>query len=168
MTKVSKTGCIICQRNNPTLHDCQFFINKTTSKRRDYQQKNGLCFGCLTHGHFSKNVTNKSHCSKFKGRHPTCLHGDYKRLSGQTERLNETTPINMTVMEGSVTLKVTNGNGKGMTSIIVPVYLSMKEDPDTEVMVYALLDIQSDTTFILEDTADKLLSQNLPDSSCPL
>ena len=39
--------------------------------------------------------------------------------------------------------------------MIVPVWLSHPEAPE-EVLVYALLDSQSDTTFILKDTYDKL------------
>ena len=40
--------------------------------------------------------------------------------------------------------------------MIVPVYLSPCDTPEKEVQVYALLDIQSDTTFVLHDTCTGL------------
>lgn len=42
------------------------------------------------------------------------------------------------------------------TSIIVPVYVSHSDRPDQEWLLYAFLDTQSDTTFILEDTYREL------------
>jgi hypothetical protein len=40
--------------------------------------------------------------------------------------------------------------------MILPVYLSHEENPDKERLVYALLDTQSDTTFVLEETSKAL------------
>lgn len=42
------------------------------------------------------------------------------------------------------------------TSVIVPVYVSGPSDSHKEVLVYALLDSQSDSSFILEKAADVL------------
>ena len=50
--------------------------------------------------------------------------------------------------------------GKGtMSAMIVPVWISAKDNPETEHLVYALLDTQSDTTFVLEETANALNSR---------
>ena len=43
-----------------------------------------------------------------------------------------------------------------MSAMIVPVWVSSKNRPRDEHLVYALLDTQSDTTFVLESTADML------------
>ena len=40
--------------------------------------------------------------------------------------------------------------------MVVPVFVSHVEHPDKENLVYALLDTQSDTTFILESTSKSL------------
>ena len=40
--------------------------------------------------------------------------------------------------------------------MVVPVYLSHKDNPTHERLVYAMLDTQSDTTFIVEDTCASL------------
>lgn len=45
---------------------------------------------------------------------------------------------------------------KGCTSSVIPVYVSTVDEPENEKLVYALLDTQSDTTFILKDTAQSL------------
>jgi len=42
------------------------------------------------------------------------------------------------------------------TSTVIPVWLSTTSSPEHEVLVYALLDNQSDTTFILKEKADAL------------
>lgn len=41
-----------------------------------------------------------------------------------------------------------------MTSSILPVFVSAAANPEEEILVYALLDTQNDTTFILKDIAD--------------
>jgi len=46
--------------------------------------------------------------------------------------------------------------------MIIPVYKSTISDPDQEYMVYALLDYQSDATFILDDVCDKLDASSKP------
>ena len=43
-----------------------------------------------------------------------------------------------------------------MTSMIIPVELYHKDLPDIKTQVYAMLDTQSDATFVLDSTADKL------------
>lgn len=40
--------------------------------------------------------------------------------------------------------------------MIVPVWLSTLENPSHEILTYALLDTQSDTTFVLDETAAAL------------
>ena len=46
--------------------------------------------------------------------------------------------------------------------MVVPVYISSDKNPEEEFMVYALLDSQSDTTFILEETVNKLQTDSMP------
>ncbi len=48
------------------------------------------------------------------------------------------------------------------TSSIVPVIISTVEEPKREVLTYALLDTQSDSTFILEDLLDDLNADTQP------
>ena len=49
------------------------------------------------------------------------------------------------------------GQGRDqVSSLIVPVWLSHKEDPSHKLLVYAVLDNQSDTTFIGKETLSQL------------
>lgn len=46
--------------------------------------------------------------------------------------------------------------GNMQTAAIIPVWLSSTTQPTKEVLVYALLDSQSDTTFVLNEIAESL------------
>jgi hypothetical protein len=50
----------------------------------------------------------------------------------------------------------TNPKEATLTSMIVPVFLSSKSNPRQEVLVYALIDTMSDSTFVMEDIAREL------------
>lgn len=52
-------------------------------------------------------------------------------------------------------------------SSILPVWVSSTKQPDQELLVYALLDTQSDTTFILDEVAQDL-NTNKENVSLPL
>jgi hypothetical protein len=43
-----------------------------------------------------------------------------------------------------------------LCSLYMPVYVSAKADPDNEILVYAMLDTMSDTSFIIESVMEKL------------
>ena len=46
--------------------------------------------------------------------------------------------------------------------MIVSVWLSSSKKPEEEVLVYATLDTQSDSTFILKETCDELDADKQP------
>ena len=46
--------------------------------------------------------------------------------------------------------------------MIVPVWLSSLSKPDKEVLVYAILDTQSDATFVLKETCEELNAETQP------
>ena len=50
----------------------------------------------------------------------------------------------------------TSQGAPSSTSMIVPVWLSSSNRPEAEVLVYAILDTQSDSTFVLRETCDEL------------
>ena len=51
------------------------------------------------------------------------------------------------------------GKAESASSMIVPVWVSTQIEPERQYLVYALLDTQSDTTFILDQTAKDLNAQ---------
>ncbi|KAI2643118.1 Translation initiation factor IF-2 [Labeo rohita] len=62
----------------------------------------------------------------------------------------------------SVALNVAGEDHNVHTSMIVPVWVSAKQNPNHERLVYALLDSQSDTTFIEKGVSDALQATMFP------
>lgn len=94
---------------------------------------------------------------KCQRRLPTCLHDD--NFKGQqkptTSKIKDTENI-QEVTQTATTNRVVQRAFSTHTSSIVPVWVSSKKQPDQEVLVYALLDTQSDTTFMLNEIAQDL------------
>ena len=150
--------CPVCSKPH-TISNCDEFKKKAVKERLDFIQSVGLCFGCLGQGHYSKNCRKRLTCQKCKTPHPTILHCDSQddKESKDSEKTNfkpdqsssNTSHVCHTVGEGS---SVTN-------SMIVPVWLHHKDSPDKEVLVYALLDDASDSTFIKSETLRDLCTR---------
>ncbi|KAJ8027919.1 hypothetical protein HOLleu_30014 [Holothuria leucospilota] len=146
-TKDSKIKCLLCKGEHK-LDVCKQF-------RKDFVKSQNLCFGCLRHGHISKFCRNRLTCNVCSRLHPMSLHGDVSQ-SDRVKNSNrktigiQTEPLSTSVsnMSGSVTMT--------MSSLIMPVYISHKDLPHREVMVYALLDTQSDNTFLTDKLCEFL------------
>ncbi|XP_015776464.1 PREDICTED: uncharacterized protein LOC107354491 [Acropora digitifera] len=108
---------------------------------RDYQQcRMRIC-------HHSKDCRKRLTCKTCGNKHPTILHyspKDTKEPSNHEE--TETNPEQAVSNCSSVCHSI--GERGSITNSIVPVWICHKDSPQREVMVYALLDEASDTTFI--------------------
>ncbi|KAL4009472.1 hypothetical protein ACER0C_003324 [Sarotherodon galilaeus] len=160
-TQSSITSCVFCKRTGHILDKCRSFTEKTVQDRVKFVHTEKLCFGCLKTGHHSRKCDNKSTCEKCQKRHPTCLHddkfkerqrpihlngGEISKDKADTTERTATATSNRVIQEGLST----------QTSSILPVWVSSIKQPDQELLVYALLDTQSDTTFILDEVAQGL------------
>ena len=146
--EISSYVCEFCEDQEHGIHKCdKFRLLENESKQALIKRKN-LCFGCLRKGHQKKNCRRRHTCDICKLRHPTCLHTE--RLPAERENRPELTSVS--------SFSVNKGSFQS-TSMIVPVWVS---NPSTghEIMTYALLDTQSDTTFILEELVEKLQFDN--------
>ena len=105
---------------------------------------------------------NRSKCNKCKEWHPTSIHGLYKELNDEkTKSKNEEISSTSHVESVATTLKAKNTKSEEPAfTMVVPVYTSTNDDKHNEVLTYALLDTQSDTTFILDEVADDLVMSN--------
>ena len=154
--------CALC--NGPhELDDCRAFLDKSLAERKSFVKEKGLCFACLQGGHVSKKCRRRKKCKTCSKFHPSSLHGD-KRMPSKQGNRNDSNPKNS---EGDTAAKTHLSGHAGAVSLsnldkcrkcsmIVPVYVSHCDFPGKERLVYALLDTQSDTTFILEETCDAL------------
>ena len=129
-----------------SLQVCKKFGSEPFETRRRFGIENQLCFACLIKGHISRECRSRKECQTCQGMHPTSLH----RSEPSTE-------------EGSSTLSVTACasshhaiNTPLKSSMVVPVRISHMNYPDREVVVYAMLDTQSDSTFITDNAARSL------------
>ncbi|CAC5418286.1 unnamed protein product [Mytilus coruscus] len=87
--------------------------------------------------------------------HPSCLHEERPRVRQQSSNVPDSNAVNNVGLKPASSLRVSQNNGQS-TSMIVPVWVSHKDKPSRETLTYVLLDTQSDTTFILDDTAASL------------
>ena len=94
--------------------------------------------------------------------HPVPVHIIYEeqypnRSSSSSKESKEEVPSNKKSTLNTTVLRTKEDTPYGKVfTVVLPVYISTKENPENEVLIYALLDTQSDTTFISEDTIKKL------------
>ena len=171
-----QTNCIYCKMTNHRIHDCKKFTSQNHSDKIEYIKGQGRCYSCLEKGHLANNCQARSECKKCHRKHPTCLHQEFidtKRnaLDTSTNRRDANTHVKNTLHTSGedekseddtktcnehVSLKTRTYNNQSMTSMIIPVELYHKDHPEVKTRVYAMLDTQSDATFVLESTAEKL------------
>ena len=148
-TTTSEVKCVLCSKSH-ILDNCYKFQAMSSEEKKQLIMKRALCFGCLTYGHRSRDCRRRMTCKKCSSKHPTSLH------DVQPESKTTNPDIKMESQLMPVESFATHSSSSGAKStMIVPVWLS-HEDSTTEVMVYALLDTQSDTTFVSESVTTQL------------
>ena len=145
-----REDCYLCKKYNHALEDCSVFNNKSFEERRGFIIQNGIYFSCLKKGHTSKQCLQRLSCSKYRKRHPTSLCEDFENWKQKSSHL----PREDSASNGS-SMKVSITNVTDLITMIVPVFVS-SEDSFEPLMVYALLNSQSDSTFILDSVAEEL------------
>ena len=129
-----------------------------------------LCFGCLLQGHQSKSCDSRLVCAVCKRSHPTSLHGftasklvssskDSSKIDGPTDGTAVSKVVSAVDKKQNGekgTALFANSAGMSKSTMIVPVFISSAHDPELEVLTYALLNTQSDTSFISSDICGKL------------
>jgi len=119
----------------------------------DFIRKNGLCFGCLNGGHLSRACVTRLKCGVCGKSHPSSLHDDSRNKEESPKKYDggseATTPEAVSNCSNTPDGNLTN-------SMILPVWLHHKDRPQSEVLVYALLDNASDTTFVKSSVLKKL------------
>ena len=141
--------CLYCKSTDHHISRCPSFASKSLDDRKKFVQEDRLCFGCLKNGHLSKDCRRRHTCNKCKGRHPTMLHYDTTESKSSNQKEVKSPKREEIVTAVSCGVHLENARG---TSMIVPVWVSSAETPSKEVLTYALLDTQSDSTFILDNT----------------
>ena len=155
-------ACVFCQFKSHVIMDCQKLMALSVDERKKVITSKRLCYGCLSSDHMVKECKSRITCHNCKRNHSTCLHGDMQKtgqspnqntqVGGVSNDNNETQsePIRATTSVTSAT------KSYGIYSMIIPVYLSHQENPQNEVLTYAMMDSQSDTTFVKQNVCHEL------------
>ena len=146
----SPVKCMYCSESH-SIHKCQIFTKKSPEEKRRFILDKNLCFGCLRKGHNSKDCRNKATCNICKKHHPTPLH-EHRSTAADT---SPHAVVQTEEKSSSLSCSIDKCDG-GSTSMIVPVWLSSIATPETETLVYALLDTQSSTTFVDKEVCEKM------------
>ncbi|XP_057700916.1 uncharacterized protein LOC130921262 [Corythoichthys intestinalis] len=148
--------CFICEDDRHGIAKCPVFASKSMKEKRAIIYRHRLCFSCLCKGHMTKDCRTKHICGECGQRHPTCMHEAKER---RMETRMTRTPGSV---EGGTDQEVHTAMSHALvhrasaTSSIVPVFLSSEKEPQKEILTYALLDTQSDSTFVLESLVKEL------------
>nr|XP_054759571.1 uncharacterized protein LOC129265622 [Lytechinus pictus] len=142
----SKNGsyakCPWCKEDH-TLDECDDFVTKPMYDRKAFFKRR-LCMGCgRTDSHRIKECQDRRSCKECGGSHLSCLHYATKK----TEHAGF---VNCTTV-----CSIQDQNGRDH-SMIVPVWVRHQENPSKECLVYAVLDDQSNVSFMSEKLRDKL------------
>ena len=165
----TRTTCVYCNYSNHTSDMCRKLQAKPYPERIEWIKSKRLCYACLSEGHRSGDCKDKAMCKSCDKRHPTVLHKS--KEDWEKEKQQPTKAPNKTVKTTESQPKTTDctsesdkGEGKvqcnatrsksTLLSMVLPVYVSTLEGKET--LVYALLDSQSDASFISEETAKRL------------
>ena len=156
-TDSRKPKCAICDAEHQ-VDECGTFNRMGLAEKTDAVMRHGLCKGCLKTGHIWRSCRKKMKCEKCFRWHPTALHDD----SLLAPRRNTAVPTQASHQQETrvkaVTLQVT-ASDKDVPcshSMVVPVRLECEGHPEHEVVVYALLDPQSDACFIKESVGNQI------------
>lgn len=168
--KIEENYCINCKRQGHTLANCRTFAKKDKQEKTEFIKRENVCFSCLRPGHVSRACRNRLTCTRCEKQHPTCLHIERKENSGNKEKSLEGRRGNFGKESGNAAnnatkeanCKKTHSVASGLTSMILPVYVSRLDCPEKETLVYALLDTMSDTTFITTPCAQQLNAASSP------
>ena len=157
-----KRSCVFCKGMHE-LEICEKFVQIPLEKKREFIIANRLCWGCLRWGHIISKCHKKKTCKTCNGVHPTALHGDKRETKGKEEPPSRdgagivgTKTNDETISNHGKVRRTGDESLSACHSLIVPVWLYHQTKPEHKIMVYALLDEQSDACFIKDSMLEAL------------
>ena len=151
-TRPVEKSVIFAKAPTVSVDACENFLKMPVPDRRQFARSRGLCHGCLKWGHIRKDCRYKKTCNTCNGPHPTSLHDE-----SRSEKVQDTSKG----IPQAISHRVEAGNTKKHDgcyshSQIVPVWVHHEDNPHDRILVYALLDDQSDACFIKDSVLDRL------------
>ena len=154
--KPATNSCQLCKANHH-LDACERFREVGIKEGKKFTRDKRLCFSCLEQGHLSKQCKKRRKCHTCGKLHPTSLHGDLKENANDENANNPSCEetANSTTVNCTKACFMNDGSQMRTSSMIVPVWV-YHSDPENKNLTYALLDDQSDTTFVTQKTLNSL------------
>ncbi|KAM7393992.1 hypothetical protein PAMP_020821 [Pampus punctatissimus] len=145
-----ESSCHFCNSKH-TLDSCKTFMKMAHRDKLSFIKTKGICFGCFSIGHISKDCKRRLTCNVCKQAHPTTLHIEPKD-SGTKEAKKSFEAI------GSASAELCGHIGAGDQGSVLPIVpVKVKASKGSHVIeVYALLDPGSSATFCSEDLMSRL------------
>ncbi|KAL2092730.1 hypothetical protein ACEWY4_012528 [Coilia grayii] len=143
-------SCHFCSSKH-TLDSCKTFMKKAHRDKLSFLKSKGICFGCLSTGHISKDCKRRLTCSMSKQAHPSTLHIEPKdNATKEAERPSD--------VIGSASAELCGHIGAGgQESVLSIIPVKVKAAKGSHVIkVYALLDPGSSATFCSEELMSRL------------
>ena len=146
--KENSQTCLFCKEHHH-LDKCKKFAEMSLGDRKDFFFEKFLCFGCASsRQHQAASCKNKLVCRVCSQVHPTCLHLQKDTAEGTSNCTNV-----CTIPE----------QGRGSDhAMIVPVWVRHISKPSQEGLHYAVLDDQSNVSFVSESLCGQLDLQGPP------
>jgi hypothetical protein len=135
--------CVLCQQQH-TLEHCEKFKNMNLQERNECVKRHGLCLASFMWGHRRRDCRHKKQCDVCKRYHPTFLH-DFAWARTMTPQVSTAVKPTANATTHCARCIDTGGN---CFSPIMPVWLWHQDDPENMVMVFAILDNQSDACYV--------------------
>ena len=84
-TSKATSLCKFCNKGHD-LDDCQDYLKKTLSQRKEFIKGEALCFACYNPGHRAHGCAQQRTCKSCSRRHPTGLHDDNFALNQEASK----------------------------------------------------------------------------------
>ena len=150
-----RSVCTFCKYNHE-LDSCVKFLKISLPDRRRFIQASALCWACLKWVHKSKECRGTKTCRTCSRRHPTSLHDD-STVQDEPPNQENREPVRRNPVVHCIEVRDPISLAEPIShSLIVPVWLHHENNPENKIMMYALLDDQSDACFVKQTALEKL------------
>lgn len=154
--------CPFCSEGGHKLSYCKTFCKEPVEFRRQFVLKNNVCFNCLETNHSAKLCKNITKCQICKRKHHSLLHprGNVTKCVGDDRK--ESVVASPTKNSETNTSVSCSSTGKTNQVLLPTAIVKAVSTKDTVCEIRALLDQGSETSFVTEDTVQRLGLKKTP------